>query len=179
MKQVIKALAIVGAAVLLVQLNSSGQRNQKQPSISFGTANVSLGMTVEQVEGRLAEAARHLQFVSNKRTTALVYQNGVPDGMEGQVTFGANRAVYAAYQMPNADSADELAQEIASAVEAMEIKVCTASNYSAHGTGGGFSQTIFECGSKRFAVTATQALGSRARNINVEIEMGNPVVNAK
>lgn len=57
----------------------------------------------------------------------------------------------------------------------METKTCTISNYAAHGTGGGFSESVFECGSRRFYVHTTQLLGSSARTINVNLEVGQTV----
>jgi len=131
-------------------------------------------MTVGQVEQRLSVAARHLQMLSDKET-ALVYQNGVTDAFEGQITFGGGRVIYAAYQMPNAFTADELAQEIAGAVDSMHEKSCVISNYAAHGTGGGFSESTFECGGKRFSVHTMQRLGSKTRTINVYLEIGQTV----
>ena len=74
--------------------------------------------------------------------------------------------------MPVAQSADALAQEIAGAVDGMETKMCSVSNYTAHGTGGGFSQSIFQCGPKRFSVMATQLLGGSKRDVNVTIQIG-------
>jgi hypothetical protein len=77
--------------------------------------------------------------------------------------------------MLTVDSADELAQEIAGAVDNMETKTCETSNYSVHGTGGGFSQIISQCGSRRFNVMTVQVLGSPARTVNVNIEIGQIV----
>jgi hypothetical protein len=169
-----KALAVAGAVALVAGFSTDAQRQQEQPSITFGRARVSLGMTAEQVTARLAEAARHLKFMSDKQT-ALVYRDGVSDDIDGQVTFAGGRVIYAAYQMPNVRDADELVQEIAGAVESMDTKTCTLLNYSAHGTGGGFSETSVQCGSQRFNVRATQVLGNRVRKTNVEIEMGQTV----
>jgi hypothetical protein len=165
----IKVLALACVVALLAR-EESAQRKQEPPSIAFGMAKVSLGMTVEQVQESLSGAARHIQFLPDKKTS-LVCRNG-DDDTEGQVTFSGGRAIYAQYQMPNVHSADELAQEIAGAVDNMETKTCEASNYSAHGTGGGFSQVIFECGSRRFNVMTSQILGSSTRTINVNIEIG-------
>ncbi len=162
----IGVLAVACAAALATGIKGTAQRKQEQPSITFGMAKISLGMTVEQVQESLSGAARHIQFLPDKETS-VVRRNG-DDDSEGQVTFSDGRAIYAQYQMPNALSADELAQEIAGAVDSMEAKSCEASNYSAHGTGGGFSQVIFECGSRRFNVMTVQTLGSSTRTINVK-----------
>ncbi|SRR6266849_592112 len=176
MNLIIKAFGLVGAVVLATGLNGTAQRAQRQPSINYGRATISLGMTVEDVERHLADAARHMKTLSDK-DTALVYRNGETDDFEGQITFGTGHVIYADFHMPNVHSADELAQEIAGAVDSMETKTCEASNYSAHGTGGGFSQSIFECGSRRFNVMTTQVFGSNMRTINVNIEIGRTVAN--
>jgi hypothetical protein len=164
---------VSGAVGLAASLALAAQRTQSQPSITFGMAKVSLGMTVDQVQESLSGAARHIEFLPDKQTS-IVRRNG-DDDTEGQVNFSGGQAIYAQYQMPNAHTADELAQEIAGAVDNMETKTCEASNYSAHGTGGGFSQSIFDCGSRRFNVMTMQILGSSVRSINVNIEIGQPV----
>jgi hypothetical protein len=168
-----KPFTLVGALALLTGLNGAPQRPQAQPTISFGTAVISLGMTVEQVEQHLAQAALHTKPLSEDKNNVLVYLNG--GNSEGQIAFGNGHVVYADYQMPVVNSADELAQEIAGAVDSMETKTCAVSNYTAHGTGGGFSQSIFECGSKRFNVMTVQEFGSSPRAVNVNIEIGRIV----
>lgn len=162
---------LAGVVALLTGRNDAFQRVQQQPSISFGMARVSLGMTVQQVEQSLSEAGRHIQFLPDRKT-AIVYAGGNPGDSEGQVTFSGGRATYAQFQMPNVQGADELAQEVAGAVDSMDTKTCTVSNYSAHGTGGGFSQSIFDCGSKTFNVMTSRVLGSNIPSINVNIEIG-------
>ena len=57
---------------------------------------------------------------------------------------------------PTPHNAKELAHEVAGAVETMDTKLCALRNYSSHGTGGGLSEAIFDCGS----------------NTNVEITIG-------
>jgi hypothetical protein len=165
-----KTLSVI--TVLAFIAGTYGDVQKGQPSIAFGIASVSLGMTVEQIQEHLAKAGRHLKFLPDK-STAVVYANGNSslDVMEGQVTFSSGRAIFAQYQMPNAQSAEDLAQEIAGAVDS-KTRSCNVSNYSAHGTGGGFSQSIFDCGPKRFDIMTTQVLGSTVRNINVNIEIG-------
>jgi hypothetical protein len=164
-------LAMVGALSFAMATHGFAQENQT--SITFGTASVRLGMTIEQVQERLAGSGRYVKFLPDK-VTGLVCITGEsdPNGVEGQVTFAGGRAIYAQFQMPNVHSADELAQEIAGAVGSMETKTCEVLNYSSHGTGGGFSQTIFECGPKTFNVMTTQTFGSNARTTNVNIEIG-------
>jgi hypothetical protein len=147
------------------------QQTQDQPSVTFGMAKVSLGMTVQQVEQHLSEAGRHIEFLPDKQT-AIVRVNGHLEDLEGQVTFSRGSAVYAQFQMPAVQSADELAQEIAGAVDSMDTKTCTVANFSAHGTGGGHSESIFKCGPRTFDVMTVQVLGSSARTINVDIEIG-------
>jgi hypothetical protein len=167
----IRVLVVTGAVALASGLNGHAHERENGPSITFGAATVTLGMTVAQVEEHLSEAGRHLQFLSDKQT-ALVHRNGDNESSEGQVTFSGGVAVYARLKMPDAQSADDLAQEIAGAIESMDTKTCTASNYSAHGTGGGFSQSTFECGLRRFDVMTVQVLGSSVRTVNVNIEIG-------
>lgn len=168
----IKVLAVLGVLLLFAGGASRAQKQEGQPSISFGLASVSLGMTVTEVEHRLSEGGRHLKFLPDK-VTGMVYRNGDDSGSEGQVTFVDGRARLAIFQMPAVTSADELAQEIAGAVDAVDSKSCDISNYSAHGTGGGFSQSIFKCGSRRFNVMTVESLGSRERTVNVNIELGS------
>lgn len=69
------AAAAFAAAVLGVR--SEAQHKQHPASIAFGTAEISLGMTVEQVERALAESARRIEFMSDKHT-ALVRANNAP-----------------------------------------------------------------------------------------------------
>ena len=168
----IRVLAATGAIVLAS--GATQRKHELPPSIRFGAARISLGMTVEQVEQQLSQAARHIQMLPDKQT-ALVYQNGVTDDFDGQITFGGGHVIYADYQMANAHSADELAQEIAGAVDSMENKTCTISNYASHGTGGGFSESRFECGLQRFTVHTMRLLGSSARIMSVHLEIGQTV----
>jgi hypothetical protein len=169
-----KMLALVGAIAFGTGLGRPAQRPQERAFMTYGLARISLGMTVEQVEQHLAAAGRHIQFLSDKET-AIVYRNGITDDDEGQITFGGGHVIYASNQMPNVVTADELAQEIAGAVDNMETKTCTISNYAAHGTGGGFSESTFECGPRRFNVFSMQTLGSHARTISLTLEVGYTV----
>ena len=122
-------------AIAQQQTTNQRQANQRQPSIAFGMAKISLGMTIQQVEQNLAGAGRHIQMLQDKET-AIVYRNGITDDSEGQITFYDGRVAFAQFAMPNANSAEDLALEIASAVDSMESNTCDASNFSAHGTGG-------------------------------------------
>ncbi|HEV1994602.1 MAG TPA: hypothetical protein VGR03_09745 [Candidatus Acidoferrum sp.] len=170
----LRKLVVIGAvATAFLQVNIEAQRKQKPPSIAFGTAEVSLGMSVEQLQMNLSESARHIEFLSDKHTALIRVNNvPVPSGDEGQVTFFDGRVVYAAFHFPDARDAHQLAQEIAGAVENMDTKVCTVSNWSSHGTGGGLSQTILDCGSKSFNVMTTEILGHNERYTHVEITIG-------
>lgn len=164
----------VGIFAVALLTRASPQRPQERPSISYGTAKVSLGMTMEQVQQSLAGASRHMQTIPSFKQSVMVYVNGQPEPTsEGQIIFGNGRVTYADYKMPIIDTAEELAQEIAGAVDNMETKTCALSNYSAHGTGGETSQTIFDCGSRRFNVMTFHTFGSNARTTSVDIEIGN------
>ena len=130
-------------------------------------------MKLAQVVKNLAESGRHVEFMSDKHT-ALVRINSAPasGGDEGQITLFDGDVAYASFHFPDAQNANELAQEIAGAVENMDTKVCTATNYSSHGTGGGLSQTIFDCGPKSFNVKTIDILGRSERHTWVEITIG-------
>jgi hypothetical protein len=136
-----------------------------RPSIVFGGATISLGMTSEQVERSLADADRHIRFLKGDKHTALVLLSNStePEGVEGQVTFFNGRLVYAAFDFPVASDAHELAQQIAGAVESMDSKECRVSNFSGHGTGGGYSETRFDCGAKGFEVMSVEPMGTKER----------------
>lgn len=104
----------------------------------------------------------------------MVYVNGQSDS-EGQIIFGDGRVVtYADFKMPAANTAEELAQEIQGAVDNMETKTCDLSNYTSHGTGGEISQSIFNCGSRRFTVSSFHTFGVSARTTDIEIAIGHP-----
>jgi hypothetical protein len=169
--RVIRISAVVCAVILAATLALAAQRAH-QPSLNFGSANISLGITVQEAQQLLTEAGQHFQFILNEpppfRTLSI---DGGDSG--GQVTFLDGRAIYVEYQMPTARNADALAQEIAGAVDSMEMKTCSVSNYSAHGTGGGFSQSIFQCGTKTIHVMTVQSLGSSVRDVNVTIQIGH------
>lgn len=165
----IRVLAVICAVAVATVLNGAGQHTQ-EPSISFGLAKISLGMTVEQVKESLAGAGRHITFLSDKET-ALVYRGGADD-RDGQITFNGGRVAFVQFQMPTVQNADELAQEIAGAVDNVETKTCSISNFSAHGTGGGHSDTVLACGPKTITIMTFQVLGNNAKTINVGIDIG-------
>jgi hypothetical protein len=158
----VPALVFVAA---VAALTLSGEAQHKAPSIAFGGAQVSLGMTPEQVEKNLADASRHIEFLKQDQHTARVRVNNSkePAGDEGQVTFFNGRLVYAAFDFPTPRDAHELAQELAGAVDAMESKECSVLSFSGHGTGGGYSETRFDCGAKGFEVVTVEPLGTNER----------------
>jgi hypothetical protein len=167
----VRALTVTGAVVLAAALTLVAQQASK-PSLNFGSANISLGMTPQQVQLLLTEAGQHFQFLRDEKPPLQTLMiDGSDDG--GQVTFSDRYAVFVEYRMPVARSADALAQEIAGAVDTVKTKTCSISNYSAHGTGGGFSQSSFHCGPKTFSVMTTQVLGSNVRDVNINIEIGH------
>ncbi|MGA7908310.1 MAG: hypothetical protein WCA16_12960 [Candidatus Sulfotelmatobacter sp.] len=65
-----RVLALVFVAAVAA-LALSGEAQRKAPSIAFGGAQVSLGMTPEQVEENLADASRHIEFLKGDKHTAL------------------------------------------------------------------------------------------------------------
>jgi hypothetical protein len=169
----LKALVVMGAIVAALGLSMEAEQKQEPVSIEFGGAQVSLGMTVEQVEKNLAESGRHIELLTDKHTALVRVNNAAGySGHEGQVTFFDGRVAYAAFHFPDAHDADQLAREIAGAVDSMETKVCAASNYSSHGTGGSLSETMFDCGSKSFDVMTTETLGHNERYTHVEMTIG-------
>ena len=162
----LRLLALTAAcAALILVVGISAEAQHTGPSLVFGTAQVSLGMTPEQVEKSLADAARHIEFMKGDKHTALVRVNNSkePEDVEGQVTFFNGRLVYAAFDFPTPRDAHELALELAGAVDGMDSKECRVSNFSGHGTGGGYSETRFDCGAKGFEVVTVEPLGRNER----------------
>jgi hypothetical protein len=163
-------IALAAVFTLAAGFTLAAQRVQ-QPSIAFGPAAISLGMTLPEVQQALSKAGQNMNLQSDEKPPMqTVMVENTDDG--GQITLSNGRVVYAQYQMATAQSADELAQEIAGAVDNVETKTCVISNYSAHGTGGSFSQIIFQCGVKQINVMSTQTLGSSARRVHVNIQLG-------
>jgi hypothetical protein len=171
-----KVLLLFGSLLvaLTVGFNTGAQQRRHPPSISFGMAYVSIGMTREQVEQNLTQGGRHLELLPDKQTE-LVVPNGKsgPQDREGEVMFVGGRAVFAEFDFPETASATELAQEVAGAVDEMDSKVCAISNYTSHGTGGSVSETLFDCGGKGFYLSTSELLGNVERDTNVAITIGS------
>jgi hypothetical protein len=72
-------------------------------------------------------------------------------------------AAFAVITEASPRDAHELAQEIAGAVDGLDSKECRISNFSGHGTGGGYSETRFDCGVKSFEVLTVEPLGTNER----------------
>jgi hypothetical protein len=161
-------------------LLARAQEGKQQPYLEFGGARVSLGMTVGQVERILAAAGRHLKFLYDGQTASGMTEQAAsvtlsnvtePNGDEGQVTFYNGRVGYAAFVFSGTRDAVVLAQELAGAIENVDARNCSLRNFTAHGTGGGHSDSIFTCGSKTIRVTTIEPLGDD-RSTSVEIEIG-------
>jgi hypothetical protein len=175
-----RALVVAGLISILLGPSIAAQPKRPLPSIEFGRAQISLGMTRQQVEKTLRESGRHLVDMNDGHTAVVRVNNApVPTADEGEVMFFDGHVSYAAFQFPTARNAAELSQEIAGAVENMPTKICAVRNYSSHGTGGGISQTIFDCGSRSFDVITVETLGTDERHSNVEITIGVIPVPAK
>lgn len=157
------------AAGLLIR--GAAQEKNQQPYLDFGSARVSLGMTVEQVKRNLAADGLNLKFLDAQ--TALVTRNAAtePNSDMGQVTFRNGRAAYAAFQFPGTNDAVVLAQELAGAIENVDGRNCSLKNFTAHGTGGSHTDSIFDCGPKTILVMTSRPLGDNASTF-VEIEIG-------
>src|SRR5580700_4006091 len=81
----VRTLAVTGTVILAATLSLAAQRAQ-QPSLNFGSANISLGMTVQDAQQVLTEAGQHFQFIRDQapplRTLTI---DGGDDA--GQITF--------------------------------------------------------------------------------------------
>ena len=171
---IFKTATFAGVLLTILSVNSGGQGRLEQPSLDIGGAQISLGMTVEQVKATLDKNGKHLRFLWDEKT-ALVVRNGTPtdvNDFDAQVTINNGRVVYVSFQFPEAHSAAELAQEIAGAIESVEAKNCSLENFSGHGTGGGTSQIIATCGSKTIVVMTVEPLRGN-RSTHVEITIGS------
>src|SRR6266436_4082244 len=71
----LKALAVMGAIVVALGLSMKAKQKQEPASIEFGGAQVSLGMTVGQVEKNLAEGGRHIELLTDKHTALVRINN--------------------------------------------------------------------------------------------------------
>ena len=58
MSQIKTLVVAAGVVALGMWITGCTQRTQEQPSITFGTARISLGMTKREVEQHLSESAR-------------------------------------------------------------------------------------------------------------------------
>ena len=173
-----RVLAVVSAVTLATWVAGCTQRTQEQPSITFGTARISLGMTAGQVEQHLSEAARHADFTNlSDKNTAAVMRNGELYDLDGTITFRDSRVVAAQILMPNANSAEELAEQVANAVDNMEIKSCTAANIRSHTFSPGVGdavwlQTRFVCGTRKFDLMTMKMSVSNIQKTTTSISIG-------
>src|SRR5437870_4431158 len=125
--------ALVVSIGMAVVAYATAQRSQEQAALTYGDGTISLGMTVEEVEQRLSDSGRHIQFLPDK-VTSLVRLNGTTGATEGRIIFTNSRVVYADYHVANVSTAEDLAEEIARAVETTNRATCVASLASSHGT---------------------------------------------
>lgn len=161
-------------STLCAQGSPKHDASAARPSVTFGLAQIKLGMTLEEVNAELARSGRHLEFFPNDTRDASVLRNNEPrrEGDEGQITFARGHVVYAAFHFAPINTAVELAQELAGAVETLSNKVCLSRNYSSHGTGGSTSQTLFECGAQTIIVMTNEATGYE-RSTEIVLEIGD------
>lgn len=162
--------------ITAIAIPCAAQQQRPQAYIEFGRARVSLGATIDQASRNLAQSGLRLKFLSDGQT-ALVTPNDGSDqnNDEGQVTFYNGRVAYAAFQFPQTNDAVVLAQELAGAIENVKAENCSLENFTAHGTGGGHTDSILSCGSKTIRVMTIEALGTNYRSTNVQIEIGSTV----
>ena len=164
-----KWLNIVVLVTFVLFVYSAPLAQQQSPSLMFGTSSIALGMTHAQVSQALATANRHIKMMSEDSGAVV---NGRQEDWEGQIIFSNDRVVYAAFDLPPVRNTDDLAQEIAGAVDNMDSNNCAVHNYTSHGTGGSTAVTKFECGSRRFSIMTTQVYGQQ-KSVGVKLEIGN------
>lgn len=161
-------------------LLARAHEGKQQPYLKFGGARVSLGMTVEQVERNLAAIGGHLKFFYDGQTASGMTEQAAsvtlksppePNSDEGQVTFYNGRVGYADFKFSGTRDAVVLAQELTGAIENVDARNCSLENFTAHGTGGGHTDSIFTCGSKTVRVMTIEPLGDD-RSVIVSIEIG-------
>lgn len=165
---------LVGTLLTLTALNLESQRKEEPPSLEIHGTRIQLGMTREQVMTALDKIGMKLRFLWDGHT-ALVLKRDTPpnpDDFDSQITFYDGRAAYVSFQFPEAQSAVQLAQEIAGAVEIVEDKNCSLENFSGHGTGGGHSDVIANCGPKTITIMTSEPLNGE-RSTHVEISIGS------
>lgn len=176
-----KAL-FVAALLTLVAVNLESQRKEDPPSLEIDGTRIQLGMTQEQVTAALDKNGMKLRFVFDGHV-ALVVRKDTPQDVndfDSQVTFYDGRAAYVSFQLPQAHSAVQLAQEIAGAIEAVEDKNCLLENFSAHGTGGGHSDVVANCGPKTITIMTMEPLnGERSTHVEISIGSATPPKGAK
>jgi hypothetical protein len=144
-------------ATLAAWLAGCKHQPREQASINFGTAKISLGMTKAQAERSLSAAARHIEFVNaGGQSKATVVRDGQPNDFNQSITFRDDIVVDAVSLMPTPNSVDELAEQIATAVDNMETKSCSAAtdrSRTLSGTGEGrFLMIRFTCGTQRISL---------------------------
>jgi hypothetical protein len=160
----------------LFAVNLQSQRKEEPASLEIDGARIQLGMTQEQVMTALNKNGMKLRFLSDGHT-ALVERKDAPPNVydsDSQITFYDGRAAFVSFQFPEAHSAVQLAQEIAGAIEAVEGKNCSLENFSAHGTGGGHSDVVANCGPKTITIMTMEPLNGE-RTTHVEITIGSTV----
>lgn len=157
---------------------------QEQPSVSFGASRIYLGMAKEEVQRRLAESARHIVVQTGlpagdqHLSWATVVRNstsGPDDSDEGVITFRDERVTSAGLSMPAPQDADELAEEIANAVEGMQVKTCIVENSRNASTRAGLEETRvltrFRCGSQYLGIT-TSRISSPIQQVTTTVSAG-------
>src|SRR5690349_4547830 len=105
MKRTGLSLFVIASSLLL--MGQTGGTRQP-PSISYGSSPISLGLTLAEVQQRLAGSSRHIELLPGdpQKATWIIYTNA-PKESEGQVTIRNGKVVYADYTMPDARDADE------------------------------------------------------------------------
>jgi len=158
-------LAVVLVSTGFMGCSPSGP--QEQPSVTFGASKIYLGMTREEVQRRLAESARHIVVQSGlptgdqhlSLTTVARNATSDPNDSEGVVAFRDDRVNSAELSMPVPQNADVLAEEIANAVEGMQVKTCVAENSRNASTSTTLLWTRFRCGSQYLSIMTSRHSG--------------------
>jgi hypothetical protein len=163
----------VCAVLALFVVSLESQRKEEPPSLEIDRASIQLGMTQEQVAAALDKNGMKLRFLWDGHAALVVKKDAQNlSDADSQITFYDGRAAYVSFQFPVAHSAVQLAQEIAGAIEAVEDKNCSLENFSAHGTGGGHSDVVANCGPKTITIMTMEPLGGE-RSTHVEISIGS------
>lgn len=164
----------VCALLSLSVVSLEGQRREEAPSLEVDGTRIQLGMTQEQVMTALEKNGMKLRFLFDGHAALVVRKDTPPNvnDFDSQITFYDGRAAYVSFQFPDAHSAVQLAQEIAGAIESVEDRNCSLENFSAHGTGGGHTDVIANCGPKTITIMTVEPLGGE-RSTHVEISIGS------